>query len=98
MDDESAATEVADGANDGKPSDDEWKAIIETLWVEYDQDNSGYLDRQEMAPLAQAALNQIGYTETLDQAVCDAFFVEVDTDGNGTIDKAELLQFMKSLM
>ena len=51
-----------------------------------------------MAPLAQAALNQIGYTETLDQAVCDAFFVEVDTDGNGTIDKAELLQFMKSLM
>ena len=36
MDDESAATEVADGANDGKPSDDEWKAIIETLWVEYD--------------------------------------------------------------
>ena len=36
MDDESAATEVADGANDGKPRDEEWKAIIETLWVEYD--------------------------------------------------------------
>ena len=51
-----------------------------------------------MAPLAQAALNQIGYTETLDQAVCDAFFAEVDDDGNGQIDKTELPKFMKSLM
>ena len=84
MDDESAATEMADGnAPDGQPSDEEWKAIIDTLWVEYDQDNSGFLDKDEMAPLAQAALNQIGYSETLDKGVCDAFFVEVDSDGNG---------------
>ncbi len=35
-DDESAATEVADGA--GGENDDEWNAIIENLWNEYDAD------------------------------------------------------------
>lgn len=68
------------------------------LWAEYDKDNSGFLDRQEMGPLAEAALKQVGYTETLDQAAVDAFFSEVDSDGNGMIDKSELLRFMKSLM
>jgi len=51
-----------------------------------------------VAPLAQAALAQVGYGETLDQAVCDAFFHEIDADGNGTVDKSELLRFMKSIM
>ena len=54
-DDESAATEVADG-NDGKVEDSSWNQIIEVLWAEYDKDNSGYLDKAEMAPLAAAAL------------------------------------------
>ena len=48
--------------------------IIDALWLEYDKDNSGSLDRVEIVPLAQAALSQVGYKETLDQAVCDAFF------------------------
>ena len=68
------------------------------LWAEYDKDNSGYLDRAEMAPLAAAALSQVGYDKELDPAVADAFFAEVDSDGNGKIDKGELLKFMKSLV
>ena len=59
-DDESAATEVAEApAGEG---DDEWTAIIENLWNEYDADNSGFLDKEEMMPLAKAALAQIGYS------------------------------------
>ena len=49
-------------------------------------------------PLAQAALSQVGYKETLDKSVCDAFFDQVDKDGNGMVDRDELLRFMKSLM
>ena len=45
-DDESAATEEANAPGpDGGPSDDEWVGIIDALWLEYDKDNSGYLDR-----------------------------------------------------
>ena len=72
--------------------------IIDALWLAYDKDNSGALDRNEIVPLAQAALSQVGYKETLDKAVCDAFFDQVDKDGNGMVDKEELLRFMKSLM
>ena len=76
----------------------EWEQIIENLWNEYDKDNSGYLDKEEMMPLAKAALAQIGYNQEVDPAVCDAFFAEVDSDGNGQVDKDELMKFMKSLM
>ena len=72
--------------------------IIDALWLEYDKDGSGALDRNEIVPLAQAALSQVGYKETLDKSVCDAFFDQVDKDGNGMVDKDELLRFMKSLM
>ena len=56
------------------------------------------MDRDEIAPLAQAALAQVGFQGQLDAAVCDAFFAEVDSDGNGRIDKGELLKFMKSVL
>jgi Ca2+-binding EF-hand superfamily protein len=72
--------------------------VVENLWKEYDADGSGFLDRAEMIPLAQAALAQIGFNQTLDPAVIDAFFVEIDSDGNGMIDKSELQRFMKSLL
>ena len=67
-DDESAATEVAEAPHDAAaaPESGEWDAIIDALWAEYDADGSGFLDRQEIVPLAQAALSQVGYKETLD--------------------------------
>ena len=45
-DDESAATEVveAQGA-DGEPTNEEWIAIVNNLWIQYDEDQSGYLER-----------------------------------------------------
>ena len=98
-DDVSGTTEVAEApGNEENLPDTEWRAIVDALWSQYDADNSGYLDKQEMRPLAQAALAQVGYGEEIDQTVCDAFFAEVDNDGNGKIDKEELMKFMKSLM
>ena len=92
--DGSAATENAEPAQE----EAEWMEVVENLWKEYDADNSGYLDREEMIPPAQAALAQIGFNQQLDPAVIDAFFVEIDSDGNGKIDKSELQRFMKSLL
>ena len=63
-DDESAATEIAEAPGpDGAMSQEDWTAIVDKLWAQYDADNSGFLDRQEMAPLAQAALEQVGFTD-----------------------------------
>lgn len=68
------------------------------MWTEYDKDNSGYLDKYEMIPLAQAALAQVGYEQELDAQLIEAFFSEIDSDGNGKVDKDELRRFMKSLL
>ena len=57
--DGSAATEVDEEKNE----EAEWLDVVENLWNEYDQDNSGFLDREEMVPLAQAALAQIGFNQ-----------------------------------
>ena len=43
--------------NEENLKDNEWNAIIDALWNQYDADNSGFLDKQEMRPLAQAALS-----------------------------------------
>jgi len=50
-----------DGEGEGE-GEDEWVTVIENLWKEYDADGSGFLDREEMIPLATAALAQIGFT------------------------------------
>ena len=59
LEDDDAATEV----EGDKQEEAEWLEVVENLWNEYDQDNSGYLDREEMVPLAQAALAQIGFNQ-----------------------------------
>ena len=40
------------------PQDEEaeWNEVINTLWAEFDKDQSGYLDKSEILPLVQAAL------------------------------------------
>ena len=55
-DEGSAGTEAEE-----PPEEAEWAKVVDNLWNEYDADGSGYLDRAEMVPLAQAALAQIGY-------------------------------------
>lgn len=67
-DDESQATEMADA------DEVEWDQIIENLWYEYDRDGSGFLEREEMIPVAQAALAQIGYSQAIDDNLITAFF------------------------
>lgn len=95
-DDESNATEMA---GEGQEEDDsEWNTIIDNLWNEYDKDNSGYLDKEEIIPLAQAALAQVGFSQQLDENLIGAFFAEIDSDGNGKVDREELRRFMKSLV
>lgn len=97
-DDESAATEVANGGDANRVSDSEWNAVIEALWDQFDSDQSGFLDKDEMLPLAQQALREIGYTEEIDQETCDQFFSDIDKDGNGKVDKGELLKFIQKFI
>ena len=52
MDDESAATEMANDQPKDGPSDDDWNDIIDVLWAQYDADHSGYIDKEEIEPLA----------------------------------------------
>lgn len=72
--------------------------IVEQIWSEYDQDHSGHLNKQEMVPLAEKALQAIGYTGELDKAACDAFFAEIDGDGNGKVSKDELRRFLQTIL
>jgi hypothetical protein len=56
-DDESAATEVAEPVGaDHQPNQEDWEAIVNTLWIEYDTDKSGFIDRAEIVPLAKESL------------------------------------------
>ena len=66
--------------NNGNTKDDNY---YDTLFAEFDEDNSGSIDSSEFQNLAYAA------GEVLDEEAVASIVKGLDKDGNGTIDKEE---------
>ena len=66
--------------NNGNTKDDNY---YDTLFAEFDEDNSGSIDSSEFQHLAYAA------GEVLDEEAVASIVKGLDKDGNGTIDKEE---------
>jgi hypothetical protein len=67
----------------------ERKAVLTKMFVEYDADNSGTIDRDELSQ----ALADLGLRMSKDEM--DGVMQRLDSDGNGEIDLVEFMEHFK---
>ena len=76
---------------------------IDKIWIQYDDDGNGYLDREETKAFIRDSLKgddgQQSDPEDEDENMTDnmfeACFRKFDDDGSGVISKDEMLDFLK---
>ena len=70
---------------------------VEEIWYKYDDDNSGFLDKQETKRFVQDTLADMADGAGFNDDDFDQCFREFDKDGSGTIERGEMVQFIKQV-
>ena len=71
------------------------RKCVQQIWTEYDDDASGFLDKDECKNFIMDTVKEMGDGEQFTDEDFEACFAQVDTDGSGTIDQDEMLSFIK---
>ena len=65
--------------------------IVDGIWDKYDNDKSGFLEKEEMRPFyIENVKDEQLETSTFSEANFEAFFIDFDKDCNGLITKAQM--------
>ena len=78
-------------------SDQQLKDAVDAVFSQFDKDNSGTLDGQEVSSLINAALKHMNAGRTASQKEVDALIANVDKNGDGKIGKVELFEIFKQV-
>ena len=70
--------------------------VVDDIWDEFDNDNSGALDKKETKKLIKKMPEFSGGEELSDEDF-EAVFKEFVKDGNGTIEKDKMAFFIKKI-
>ena len=70
---------------------------VDEIWSKYDDDNNGYLDKEETKAFVKDTLSDMSDGAGFNDDDFDQCFKEFDKDGSGTIEKTEMVQFIKSV-
>ena len=70
---------------------------VEEIWIEFDKDNSGALDKTETKNFMVKTLAEMTESQTIPDEDFDACFAEFDKNGDGTISRAEMASFIKKV-
>lgn len=71
------------------------KKMVDDIWEQYDDDNSGELDKEETRQFVQDNLEEMADGAKFNDRDFEQCFLDFDKDGSGTIDKDEMVQFIK---
>lgn len=72
--------------------------IVDVVFVRYDTDNSGALDRNEVKVLISDVFTQLDMSRLADPKEIDKFIDEIDQNGDGLIQKGELFDIFKGML
>ena len=73
------------------------KKCVEEIWVKYDDDNNGFLDKNEAKQFVKDTLMDMSDEGAFNDTDFDECFKEFDKDGSGTIEKDEMVEFIKKV-
>ena len=79
-------------------SDQQLRDAVDAVFGQFDKDNSGSLDQQEVFNLIQAALSKLGSNQQVNQQQVQQFIQAVDKSGDGKIQKPELFEIFKKVL
>ena len=79
-------------------SDQQLRDAVDAVFSQYDKDNSGTLDQNEVANLINDALKHMGAGKQVNQAEVQQFIQAVDKSGDGKIAKPELFEIFKKVL
>jgi Ca2+-binding EF-hand superfamily protein len=72
---------------------------IDEIWIKYDTDKNGVLDREETRTFVRENFEALGTDRSLlEEDKFNAVFNNFDKDGSGGIDKSEMYKFIKSIV
>ena len=75
-----------------------YKQAVDSIWGQFDKDNSGALDKAETKKFLQRVLENIPPPNHFDESKFDDTFHAMDKNGNGLVEKNEMVMFIKSIM
>ena len=70
---------------------------VDDIWTKYDQDNSGFLDKEETKKFVKDTMQEMSDGGEWNDEEFDKCFKEFDKDGSGTIEKGEMTVFIKKV-
>ena len=74
------------------------RQCVDDIWVEYDQDHSGSLDKDETRQLIEHTLVEMFEDDVnMDDEAFDKAFEEFDLDHSGLIEKDEMALFIRKV-
>ena len=76
-------------------SDEQLRQAVDAVFSQFDADNSGTLDRNEVCNLVNAALNQMGAGRQATPEEVNGLIQAVDSNNDGKIAKMELYEIFK---
>lgn len=79
-------------------SDQQLRDIVDVVFLRYDADNSGALDRNEVRVLISDVFTQLDMARLADPNEIDKFITSIDKNGDGLIQKPELFDIFKEML
>ena len=71
---------------------------VDDIWLEYDKDCNGSLDKQETRRFMDDIFKEMGEEDAhFTDDEFNQYFKEFDQDNSGTIDKEEMSMFIKAI-
>ena len=70
---------------------------VQEIWIEYDDDNSGSLDKEETRQFVKNTLCDMGDGKGMSDEEFEQCFSEFDEDNSGTIEKHEMIAFIRNI-
>ena len=70
---------------------------VNDIWVEYDKDGNGFLDKEETKAFVRNTLAEMNDQQDIEDKDFEETFKEFDKDGSGTIEKDEMASFIKKV-
>ena len=70
---------------------------VDEIWVKWDRDNNGTLDKTEMRGFVEATIAQSGINKVVTDEEFNQIFAQFDIDNSSTIERDEMAVFVKRM-